>query len=421
LIISLLLILANVLLSEYLTHQIFNLEQWMTKKALPLWSTVGINPHNASVYERLNEAGEPDTCANLRTRVQARQIFVFASAHSMGWMENALPRVAGIDAFLNQYAKQGEGEAGFAHLLSHDGKIIDAKKDAYDFAFYILACAYRYNVFHDLNALDQANKLVTHIETDFKDASGGWLEGNYHSKYRRQNPHMHLFEAFLTCYEFTRDGKWLAKAGQIYTLFEAVFFDHNTHVIREYFDGDWTIAPDHHGRIVEPGHMFEWIWLLRWYQKLADVPVDSYCDALYRKAMEIGCDKATFLVFDEVTADGAVINASKRLWPMTELIKASLAQAKAHPEQAAEYENNAAKGIDTLFNFYLDSDVTGSVGQSDISSKDASIESGVHNYSGRYIDQLGADNSVVAAHSPASTLYHIAMAAIVAVNYRKEV
>jgi mannose-6-phosphate isomerase len=165
--------------------------------------------------------------------------------------------------------------------------------------------------------------------------------------------------------------------------------------------------------------MFEWIWLLRWYQKLSEVPVDLYCDALYRKAMEIGCDSSTFLVFDEVTADGAVINGSKRLWPITELIKASLAQAIAHPERAAEYENNAAKGINTLFRFYLDSNVTGSVLPAVLRAEDDITERVVGNYSGRYIDQLGADNSVVAGHSAASTLYHIAMAAIVAVNYRR--
>jgi mannose/cellobiose epimerase-like protein (N-acyl-D-glucosamine 2-epimerase family) len=413
--------LAIVLLCEYLTNQISNLEQWMTKKALPLWSTVGINPDNASVYERLNESGQPDTCANLRTRVQVRQIFVFASAQNMGWMDNALTCVAGIDGFLNQYATQDKAEPGFVHLLSHDGVIIDAKKDAYDFAFYILACAYRYKVFHDLNALDQANKLVSHIETEFKDATGGWLEGNYDSQYRRQNPHMHLFEAFLTCYEFTHDGKWIAKAGQIYTLFESAFFDHKKHVIREYFDADWSIATGYHGRIVEPGHMFEWIWLLRWYQKLSEVPVDLYCDALYRKAMQIGCDKTTFLVFDAVTAEGNVINGSKRLWPITELIKASFAQAAAHPEQATEYENNAAKGINTLFDFYLDRGVTGPSVSSDLSSGDVISKTEMDNYSGRYIDQLGADNTVLAGHSPASTLYHIAMATITAVNYRRRV
>jgi mannose-6-phosphate isomerase len=200
-----------------------------------------------------------------------------------------------------------------------------------------------------------------------------------------------------------------------------VFFDHKTHVVREFFDNDWTLSGEHNGRVVEPGHMFEWIWLLRWYQKLSEVPVDLYCDALYRKAMEIGCDKTTFLVVDEVTDDGAVTNGNKRLWPITELIKASLAQAIAHPELAAEYEYNAAKGINSLFNFYLDSDVTGSFLTAELASDDGTIVRDVDKFSGRYIDQLGADNSVLAAHSAASTLYHIAMAAIVAVNYKKGV
>lgn len=389
----------------------------MTKKALPLWSSKGINPLNASVYERLDESGEPDISADLRSRVQARQIFVFASAQNMGWMENALPHVAGIDQFLNQYAKQSKLDEGFAHLLSHDGTIIDGKKDAYDFAFFILACAYRYKVFHDLNALDQANKLVSYIETNFKNDSGGWLEGNYDSKYRRQNPHMHLFEAFLTCYEFTRDGKWLAKAGQIYTLFESVFFEHETNVIREYFNNDWSLASGHYGQIVEPGHMFEWVWLLRWYQKLSDVPVDRYSDALYTKAMAIGRATNTSLVFDQVTDDGTVINDSKRLWPVTELVKASLAQAIAHPERAVEFEAQAAEGIKTLFNFYMDSSVTGSILTSSVMNSEASND--LEKYNGRYIDQLGPDNKVLAGHAPASTLYHIAMAAIVAVNYTK--
>lgn len=403
--------------SSDLSNQIINLEQWMTKKALPLWSSKGINPLNSSVYERLNESGEPDVAADLRSRVQARQIFVFASAQSMGWMENALPYVAGIDLFLNQYAKQSSFEAGFAHLLNHNGTIIDAKKDAYDFAFFILACAYRYKVFHDLNALDQANKLVNYIETNFKDDSGGWLEGNYDSKYRRQNPHMHLFEAFLTCYEFTHDGKWLAKAGQIYTLFESTFFNHKTNVIHEYFNHDWSNTNDRQGQTIEPGHMFEWIWLLRWYQKLSDVPVDRYCDALYAKAIKIGRLENTGLVLDEVTSDGLAVTASKRLWPITELIKASLAQAKAHPEHALEYEHYASDGIKTLFKFYLDSDVTGSKLNCCVNkTEDFSV---LDNYNGRYIDQLGPDNSVIAGHAPASTLYHIAMATIVAVNYRK--
>lgn len=404
-------------ISQSLIKQTQCLEKWMKDKALPFWSSVGINSANASVYERLDESGQPDLSVNMRSRVQSRQIFVFSCAQNMGWMDNSLPIVAGIDNFLNMHARnQGDG---YAHLLSPDGIIIDPKKDAYDFAFFILACAYRYKTYSDLHALDQTNRLVKYLESEFKDAPGGWMEGNYGCQYRRQNPHMHLFEAFLTCYEFTQDGKWLAKAGQIYTLFETTFFDHKFAVVREYFEDSWVLAPAPQGQIVEPGHMFEWVWLLRWYQKLTGAPVDQYCDKLYEKALQLGLNKDNHLVYDEVTADGTVIKASKRLWPITELIKASIAQAEFHAEDTSQFETHATAGIKTLFDFYLNKNVTGFSNRVGDMKIHETISTLIDGYTGSYVDQLDANNKVCAAHSPASTLYHIAMAAMVATNYLK--
>jgi mannose-6-phosphate isomerase len=392
--------------------QSLRLETWMKGKALPLWSKTGINPINHSVYERLKENGQPDHDTNMRSRVQSRQMFVFAAAQNMGWMDNALPIVAGINHFLDKHAKVANSSEGYAHLLDSSGKIIDPKKDAYDFAFYILACVYRYKTFNDLLALEQANRLIKFIETQFSDAPGGWMEGDYVAPCRRQNPHMHLFEAFLTSYEFTHDGKWLAKAGQIYTLFETTFYDHQHHVIREFFEADWSVCQNTKGETIEPGHMFEWIWLLRWYQKLTGAPVDTYCDRLYQKGLQLGLSEGTHLVYDEVMVDGSAVHSSKRLWPVTELIKASLAQAQAHPQQASFYEQHAAEGIKTLFDFYLTKNVTGY-------NEYLIGDDGVDGYTGSYIDQLDADNKVCAAHAPASTLYHIIMATMVAVNYRR--
>jgi mannose/cellobiose epimerase-like protein (N-acyl-D-glucosamine 2-epimerase family) len=400
------------LISAHFLTQTLRLETWIKDKALPFWSSTGINSTNQSVFERLDDNGQPDLNANMRSRVQSRQILVFCAAQNMGWMDNVLPIVAGIDNFLDSHAKVQNSGEGYAHLLSPDGKIIDPKKDAYDFAFYILACVYRYKTFNDLLALEQAHSLIKYIETEFKAAPGGWMEGDYDAPCRRQNPHMHLFEAFLTCYEFTHDGKWLAKAGQIYTLFETTFYDHQNHVIREFFESDWSVCQNNKGKTIEPGHMFEWIWLLRWYQKLTGAPVDTYCDQLYQKALQLGLSDRTHLVYDEVMLDGSAVHSSKRLWPITELIKASVAQAQSHPQLADLYEEHAAEGIKTLFDFYLTKNVTGY-------NKQSMGDTALDVYTGGYIDQLDADNKVCAAHAPASTLYHIIMATIVAVNYRR--
>ncbi|WP_281559497.1 AGE family epimerase/isomerase [Thalassomonas sp. RHCl1] len=370
------------------------LELWMQQQALPLWSTRGINPNNGAVFERLLPDGQPDLSANNRTRVQARQIYVFSVAAQQGWFEQGLPVIADIVNYLDNSARLEQYQAGYAHLLSSKGEILDDKLDAYDFAFFILACAYRYQAFGDLHALHQLNQLLALVDLEFKKDPGGWMEGNYASDKRRQNPHMHLFEAFIACYKATGEGKWLARAGEIFTLFETVFYDGKNQVILEYFHHDWQPFSQAQGQVVEPGHMFEWIWLLREYHALTGTPVSHYCDALYQKALSFGREPGSGLIFDEIGQHGEILSATKRCWPVTEFIKASLAQAKAGDKQA---EVLAAEAIELLFEFYLSKNVTGS-----------------------YIDQLDANNRPMAEHAPASTLYHIMCATVEAVNYCRE-
>lgn len=375
------------------------LSAWLQHSALPFWSLQGINLQTGAAYEKFNADHQPDLSAIFRSRVQARQVFVFAAAYQQGWLPDALATVAGIQHFLNQHAKKESADAGYVHSLTASGEQLDRKLDAYDFAFFLLSCAHRYQSFSDLQALDQANKLLKQIEQQFHAAPGGWMEGDYSSPYRRQNPHMHLFEAFLALYQATKDGKWLAKAGQIYTLFETVFFRAEQGVLLEYFTDNWQPLPGKQGLLIEPGHMFEWVWLLRWYQQLTDTPVNHYCDALYRNGLKLGIEAATGLVYDEVLANGEPVKATKRLWPLTELIKASLAQAKASTvlQDRINAEQTAALAIDLLFRFYLTSNVTG-----------------------LYIDQLDAYNQVCVADAPASTLYHLMVAGLEARVYTQE-
>jgi mannose-6-phosphate isomerase len=369
---------------------------WLQHQALPFWSQQGINPQTGAVFEKFSADAEPDHKAVFRSRVQARQIFVFAAAYQQGWLAEALPLVASIQQFLNAHAKKANTEAGYVHSLTAAGEQLDTKLDAYDFAFFLLSCAYRYQSFSDLHALDQANKLLEQIEQQFHAAPGGWMEGDYSSPYRRQNPHMHLFEAFLALYQATKDGKWLAKAGQIYTLFETVFFRAEQGVLLEYFTDQWQPLPGLQGQIVEPGHMFEWVWLLRWYQQLTGTPVDHYCKTLYQNGLTFGLEAGSGLIYDEVLPGSNPVKKTKRLWPLTELIKASLAQAKASsdPQFKLQAEQQAAAAIELLFRFYLRTDVKG-----------------------LYVDQLDANNQVCVADAPASTLYHLMVAGLEAQAY----
>jgi len=380
-------------MSKPLQAALDNYINWMQKKALPLWRTKGIDRYGASIEQFLAN-GDPDSLSNKRMRVQARQMFVFSAAQSYGWIDDGMTLVASIDRFVTQNAIVSNTKQ-IAHLLDSKNNIINSNFDLYDVAFFLLAYAWRYKVFNDLNALNSANKMLISIDYQLKESPGGWMEGDYDAPYRRQNPHMHLFESFLSLYQVSNDAKWLAKAGEIYCLFETIFFDHKNGVLIEYFDNHWQPVSGALGRTVEPGHMMEWVWLLRQYQKFTNCPVNEYCEKLYHNALKLGLDKKSGLLFDEVCISGAVIKKSKRCWPMTEWIKASLAQSSIADDEY-DYSSDALAAVTQLSNRYLDAF-----------------------QSGQYVDSVDKNDKVVVSSAPASTLYHLMTAAIEVVRFRK--
>lgn len=378
-------------MSDALINSTQKFEKWMIEESIPLWSSVAIDPCSGGTFESLSVEGVPNIGVDKRVRVQARQVFAFAQAHQMGWFPEAEHTIAGIEEFLATNAVHPTDSAVYVHRLSGSNQIIDAKQDTYDLAFFLLANAWKYRVFKDERALSAAEAIVRHIDSHLKGNYGGWLEGNYDSKCRRQNPHMHLFEAFLALYDATGESKWLARAGEIFALFESHFFDPDNNIVREYFEVNWTPSARENGKLVEPGHMMEWVWLLRWYGERTGSPVSRYADALYSKALDIGVDKHSGLLFDEVNTEGKVIKASKRCWPITELIKANLAQAKAGYGECAD---RAAESIEMLFKYYLAAPTPGA-----------------------YFDQLDGENKVGVDEAPASTLYHLMVALTEAVKF----
>lgn len=372
-------------MSAQLQQQTQRLVNWIKDDAVPLWIARGISPEGVN-YERLLPSGEVDFSSSVRVRVQARQSFFYSAAVSRQWCGEAGISVARkLLNFVQTNAAHPTAGGGYTHLLNSSFSVVDTKQDLYDHAFFLLANAWLYRVTKEPSALAEAERLVAHLDATFGSVYGGWVEGDYPYACRRQNPHMHLFEAFLALYDATQDGKWLARVGEIFGLFQAHFFDDKLNVLFEFFDENWALCADAKGEVVEPGHMMEWVWLLDWYGRRSGRPVAQYTRALYAKALEIGM-AASGLLYDAVAPDGRVLDQKKRCWGITELIKASLVMIRdGHPQAEAI----AVKGIEDLFTYYLCASTPGS-----------------------YVDQRGANDEVVVDVAPASTLYHIIVAAM---------
>ncbi|MCW5724811.1 MAG: AGE family epimerase/isomerase [Maricaulaceae bacterium] len=298
---------------------------WTTNQALPLWEGAGRDPHGG-FYEKLTLQGRPETGAVRRLRVQARQMYVYCHADMLGWRPGGAEVAArALDRLLAITGPDAGGE-GWPHLLTPDGGVHDPRRDLYDHAFMLLALAWLHRA-GDTRALTLAEQTFAFVERRLAHPAGGWREGDPDTAPRRQNPHMHMFEAMMALHAATGDDRWLQPARRILNLFRTRFLEPQTATLREYFTDDWLLAHGASGRLVEPGHHMEWVWLLRVFEQETAENCGSFSDALYEYALSAGADPATGFLFDAVDAEAGPLRRSRRLWPQTELVKAHYARA----------------------------------------------------------------------------------------------
>ncbi len=352
------------------------LKDWFVDDALALWAARGYDAQRGGFYESLDFNADPVIGQPRRVRVQARQIYTFSQAGALGWNDNAEALAAeGFDYFLAR-ACPDRGARGCVHLLSDDGTVLDDRRDLYDQAFLLLACAGRWRAAKDSRALDLARRTVSFLNEALLSPHGGWRESDQGERPRRQNPHMHLFESFLALFRATRDDAHLAAAANIFTLFERFFFDREKGLLLEFFADDWTCADGD----TEPGHMIEWAWLLAQYDDAQGSSTADIQQRLFRRAKEIGLDRAGF-VLDAVRPAAPNAAGPRRLWPQLEYVRTALAMARRGERDAA---SDAAGMIERLFDTYL-----------------------LHKTAGLWCDQYDGDGHPIAKDVPASILYHL--------------
>ncbi len=302
------------------------LVDWLAGDVLAAWARIGFDANAGHGFERLLSFDAADTEADVRTRTQARQIYAFCAAHVLGWPTDARARVDALSAFVETHCRQDDGD-GYIRSLSADLSARDAGHDLYDHGCFLLADAWRFRAFGDQSAVDDAERIIRLLDDRFAHPAGGWAEGDYVCDYRRQNPHMHMFEALLALHESTDDDYWLARADEVYELFVDHFFQPGAGVLLEFFDDEWRPAPGEAGATAEPGHMMEWVWLLRCYERQSGTSTAKHADALFKSVRALG-QSDSGLLYDAIGVDGSLKAPTKRLWPMPELIKAGIGQSR---------------------------------------------------------------------------------------------
>lgn len=353
-------------------------KEWVFEILAPYWAKYGVHEDGMFVEEITHEGKVVDSYRRLM--VQARQIFSFCELGDLGWGGDWQ---ALVENAVHHFLDKGINEKGFfIHTFAPDGTVLDARLDLYNQAFGMFALGYAGKYLHRPDLFDVALKSLDALENEWSRIEGGFWEGELTPcPPYRQNPHMHIFEAALANYRFSGDKKWSVLKEKIANLFVSRF-QQPCGAVTEYFDINWKPLDGIQGKIVEPGHCFEWAWLF-------DIGFDENkgvktADELSGFARKYGICPNRGVAINEVSIDGEIIDAKARLWPQTERLKAACARFKRTKDK--NEINEIARAWNGLEKYFA----------TDIK--------------GLWHDKMNPDGTFVIENVKASSFYHIVCA-----------
>jgi mannose/cellobiose epimerase-like protein (N-acyl-D-glucosamine 2-epimerase family)/glycosyltransferase involved in cell wall biosynthesis len=314
------------------------LKQWLFEVALPLWWEDGADRIRGGFHEAIDLDGRPLPQPH-RARVLARQAFSYCEAGRLGWRGpwREASRHA-LEYFREHFVAP---DATVASLVDLDGRPIEANFDLYDQAFALLAYASGHRAFGEKDGWRRRAVALRQALTQYHAYPlGGFLEDRSGRLPRRSNSHMHLLEAVLAWIQLDDDPAWRRIGDAIATLCMEKFIDPTTGALREFFAADWSPAPDVDGRICEPGHHYEWAFLLDRWARLTGRPPTEAAARLIAFADAHGLDPDRGVAINSVLTDGRVHDPVARLWAQAERARVYLARGRNDDEIAA-----AIKGL----------------------------------------------------------------------------
>lgn len=352
---------------------------WFEGSALPVWWALGADHEGGGYHESL-VAGGRSAGPNRRMRVQARQTHVFARAGRAGWpgpWRQAV--VQGLEALFGQYRRS---DGLYRTLVSSRGQPVDVSVRLYDQAFVLLALASACQAgVRWASCRAEGRALVGQIRAAFTHPAGGFREEG--DVPFQSNAHMHLLEACLAWMAIDEHPCWRELGRDIVDLALTRFIARPGGPLHEVFDADWAPAAGAAGQAVEPGHQFEWAWLLGQWSRLTDDPhALAAAIALYGHGAA-GVDPVRGVAIDETDATLAPVRTTARLWPQTERLRAALFMAGV-PGQDRQACLAAATEAARSLRRYLDQPGPG-----------------------LWLDRMDASGAMADEPSPASSLYHL--------------
>lgn len=361
------------------------LSAWLREKALPFWIRRGYCTSEKRFIEGLCEEDLPQPVNLNRARIQPRQIYTFTSALLRGCPHTSPEMITNSYVWFTTRYRLPDGT--FGNLVDAQGVLVDPTFDLYNQAFAILMFAQMAQFQPQKQALfeSEAAALLAVIQEKYSNENGGYNSGPAAQGFLESNPHMHLFEAALA-WEAVAENKavWRALADEIGTLALQRMIDPESKALGEFFNPDWSPAFGAGREVIEPGHQFEWAWLLTRWAKRCELPqAKKAARDLFDFGRTHGITDQGLIVMS-LNRDTSFLDPTARMWPQLEWLKAATILA-LDPTISSQYDfvaevSLALKAVSAFW-----------------------AEKG----NGSWVDRIDLAGQVCDGKAPASTFYHI--------------
>jgi mannose-6-phosphate isomerase len=361
---------------------------WLKEKVFPRWMRVGIYPDSKLFVENFSFDGEPQA-SHCRALVQSRQIYSFVEGVRLEILEKNVVRQIienATDAFIQFYEKPN---GSFIHAVDPKGSAVNEDVDLYTQAFALFGLAQTFSLSAKSSYKVAALKNIEYLKKERAVVTGGFTEIKSGKTMYQSNPHMHLFEALISWAEIDSDPTWKNQAREIFNLCKTHFLDPATGVLGEHFNERWEPLRENGQFMFEPGHQFEWCWLLYQYKRVCDPSADiGFANKLFAIAERVGLSPDKRLAYDEIWSGGSAKKKTSRFWPQSERVKAAIVMKNT---------NVADVSLQALIDYFLDMD------------------------RGLWKDTLMEDGTYANVPVKSSSLYHIINAMSEYLKYRPEI
>ncbi|MFR0674296.1 AGE family epimerase/isomerase [Enterobacterales bacterium AW_CKDN230030176-1A_HGKHYDSX7] len=297
---------------------------------VPLWQGPGWNADMALPYEALDAEHRPLPVVRYRAMACARQLYLFSSRLGE---PGAAARAATLFRSLRTHFHDAE-HGGWFYSIDAQGQPLDRRKDLYTHAFIVFACAHYWGQVGERlveSTLEGALSIVAErfargdglyeasLGEDWSDLGSGPL----------QNPQMHLAEAFLQTLAVRPDEAVQHALTGLCDALQRDFVDPDTGVMLERPRG----AADNW---FEPGHQFEWFFLLDTSPLLRDTPLHASIDRAFGFAEQYGVKDGAVLAM--LAVDGQALDATQRIWAQAEYLRALVLRAGGEAKLAGQLQ-----------------------------------------------------------------------------------